>query len=91
MEKEAIRLKIYGTVQGVFFRQSARQKAIELNICGWVRNCDDGSVEVEAEGEETAMQRFVAWCHHGPQRAKVNKVETEKMEMKNYIGFEIRR
>ena len=91
MGKEAIRLKIYGTVQGVFFRQSTREKANELNISGWVRNCEDGSVEVEAEGEETGMKVFIEWCHRGPARAIVSKVEIKTIGQQNYSGFEIRR
>ena len=91
MEKEAIRLKIYGTVQGVFFRQSTRQKAMELNISGWVRNTEDGCVEVEAEGEENTLKDFTAWCYHGPVHAKVRDVEEKIIERKNFLGFEIRR
>lgn len=91
MKKKAIRLKISGTVQGVFFRQSALQKAIELNISGWVRNCEDGSVELEAEGEETGMKEFIEWCHRGPMRAVVSKVEIKTIGTKNHSGFEIRR
>ena len=91
MGKKAIQLKKSGTVQGVFFRQSAQQKAIELGISGWVRNCEDGSVEVEAEGEESALQKFIAWCHRGPDRAKVSNLEIKTIEPQNYEGFEIRR
>ena len=88
--KKAIYLKISGTVQGVFFRQSTQQKARELNIKGWVRNCNDGSVEVEAEGEEIPLNDFVEWCHRGPRDAKVNNVESKNIEMKNFEGFEVR-
>lgn len=88
---KAIYLKISGTVQGVFFRQSTQQKALELGISGWVRNCNDGSVEVEAEGEEIPLNNFVSWCHSGPREASVTNVESRNMEMKNYEGFEVRR
>ena len=88
---KSIHLKIHGLVQGVFFRQSTQQKARELGISGWVRNCEDGTVETQAEGDETALQRFVEWCHDGPQRAEVDRVDVTPAALKNFSGFEIRR
>jgi acylphosphatase len=91
MGKIGIQLRISGTVQGVFFRQSTQQKARELNICGWVRNTDDGCVELEAEGEEDALKEFTAWCQQGPARAIVRSAELKNIVCKNYPGFEIKR
>ncbi len=91
MEKVAVQIRISGIVQGVFFRQSTREKAIELNISGWVCNTADGAVALEAEGEEAAMKEFIGWCHRGPARADVSKVEIKTIGTKNYSGFEIRR
>jgi acylphosphatase len=88
--KKAAYLKITGVVQGVFFRQSTMQKAQELDITGWVRNCEDGSVELEAEGDETLLKVFVQWCHRGPQRAVVSRVDEQPSEVKGYEGFEVR-
>ncbi len=67
---------IYGRVQGVFFRASARDKARELGLTGYVRNLPDGSVELEAEGDEQALQELISWCHRGPPEARVDRVET---------------
>lgn len=89
--KKAVHLNIVGRVQGVFFRQHTRDKAIELSISGWVRNRDDGSVELIAEGEEEALKIFVQWCHHGPERANVEEVQSKVIEVKNLIGFEVKR
>jgi acylphosphatase len=89
--KRAVHLLIYGVVQGVFFRQRTMEEAKRLSVNGWVRNCKDGSVEAEAEGEEAALKRFVEWCHHGPPRAVVTKVVAEDMEPKNFSSFEVRR
>ncbi len=89
--KKAISLQIHGKVQGVYFRQSARQKAQELNISGRVRNCDDGSVEVEAEGEEEDMNKFIEWCHKGPAAALVDAVEIKTTAEKFFNGFEVRK
>ncbi len=67
-------LIIEGRVQGVFYRDSTRREAIELGLCGWVKNRFDGSVEVVAEGPKEKVETLIAWCHHGPPIARVTKV-----------------
>jgi len=67
-------LIIEGRVQGVFFRDSTRREAIELGLCGWVKNRFDGNVEVVAEGPKEKVETLIAWCHHGPPIARVTKV-----------------
>ena len=88
---KAIHLKIYGRVQGVFFRKHTREKAVELGLSGSVCNCQDGSVEIYAEGMEQAIEDFVQWCHHGPSRAFVEKVDIHETTLKNYTNFVILR
>jgi acylphosphatase len=78
-----VRLGIEGTVQGVFFRASAVAEATRLGVKGWVRNRPDGSVELLAEGEHRAVEALVTWCHHGPTRARVERV---KIEREDYQG-----
>lgn len=86
-----LRMKIYGRVQGVFFRSSARQKARELGLKGFARNCEDGCVEIVAEGEQSALTKFKDWCTEGPDAARVEKVEEEWREASGlYLKFEIR-
>ena len=68
-------LIIHGRVQGVFFRASAVEQARASGLTGWVRNADDGSVEVVAEGDERALERLLSWCRHGPPGAEVDGVE----------------
>lgn len=88
---KAIRLKIYGRVQGVFFRKYTKEKAIEFSLQGCVCNCDDGTVEVNVEGEEQSLSQFIEWCHHGPSGAGVDKVDIHETELKNYKEFVILR
>lgn len=89
MEKR-LHMKIYGAVQGVGFRYSAVRKARELGLVGWVRNCDDGCVEMEVEGETSALEEYRKWCRKGPSWAKVRKVQEEwKAAEGNYSTFEI--
>ena len=72
-----VKLVITGRVQGVGFRESMRAVAQALEINGWVRNCDDGSVEATVQGNEFAVEQLVAWCHNGPPGANVKFVTAE--------------
>ena len=76
MEKRVI-LKIYGRVQGVFFRDSTRRKARKLGLTGWVSNESDGIVKVVAEGEEKKLEEFIDWCYNGPIIARVEKIDID--------------
>jgi acylphosphatase len=67
-------LRIRGTVQGVSFRDSARQEALRLGLTGWVRNQKDGSVELVAEGPGPKLEELIRWCYRGPQLAHVTDV-----------------
>lgn len=71
------RLKIHGRVQGVFFRQSTREKARELGLKGWVKNMPDGTVEALACGPENVVNELIAWCGQGPAYARVDKVDVQ--------------
>ena len=71
------RLRIHGHVQGVFYRESMRQRAEKLNVTGWVRNRTDGSVEAVVQGESIAVETLTDWARHGPPAARVDRVEVE--------------
>lgn len=77
MAKGRVHLVIHGKVQGVFYRASARERAEEFGLVGWVRNNRDGSVEVVAEGEKEDLREFIAWCHRGPSHSIVRDVSVE--------------
>jgi len=87
----AVRLRIGGKVQGVFFRAFTRDLAYDLGVCGFVQNESDGSVTVEAEGTENSIQSFVEGLRTGPPRAKVMTFVLEEQVEKGYVGFELRR
>lgn len=81
-------IKIYGRVQGVGFRMSTQGMANKLKISGFAGNEEDGTVYIEAEGEEENLEKFINWCHRGPPLARVEKVESEySREVKNFSGF----
>lgn len=77
---KGIFLKIYGRVQMVMYRDSARRKAKKLDLVGWVMNQPDGTVELIAEGKEENLKQFIDWCYNGPILAKVNKIDINWQE-----------
>jgi acylphosphatase len=89
--RRRVRIRVHGWVQGVFFRASARDEARRLGLAGFARNEPDGSVLIEAEGEAEAVDRFVAWCRHGPPDARVSSVETVDIPPTGDVRFEVRR
>ena len=70
-----LNIKIFGRVHGVFFRYTAKEKADELRIYGFARNEPDGTVYIEAEGEQEPLEKFLDWCKEGPEYAEVDKAE----------------
>lgn len=84
-----INITVRGKVQGVFFRASTKAVADQLGVKGTVRNEKDGSVYIEAEGDSFSLTSFMEWCHEGPEKAKVEEVETTEGELKNYRNFEV--
>ena len=86
-----VRLDISGKVQGVYFRDSTQQRARELQVTGWVRNREDGGVEVEAQGPDAAVDQLVRWCHDGPERAEVTELVAHEISpASSEDGFEVR-
>jgi acylphosphatase len=75
MAKERVHLVIHGRVQGVFYRASAREKAMELGLTGWVKNRVDKTVEIVAEGERKKLDALIEWCYVGPPDAYVSDVD----------------
>lgn len=86
-----VHLIISGDVQGIGFRAWAKEAARKLDLIGWVRNRDDGAVELVAEGSEANLNEFIALCHKGPEVAWVTDVKTEWGKATGeFINFEIR-
>jgi len=79
-----------GRVQGVFFRDSARERARAHGVSGWVRNRDDGAVEAVLEGPPEAVERVTRFFASGPPRASVESVEVTEEPPAGLSGFEIR-
>lgn len=84
------RINIRGKVQGVGFRFHAKRVASMLGLGGYVKNMPDETVYIEVEGAENRVKEFIRWCHSGPERAQVKKVELEEGSIQNFDSFETR-
>jgi acylphosphatase len=84
------RVIVHGSVQGVGFRVSVARAAETRRLCGWVRNCEDGTVEAVFEGDEEAVEALVRYCEYGSSGANVSHVVAVVEEPEGLSGFEIR-
>ena len=87
---QTVRINIYGQVQGVFFRRSAKEVVDRLGLVGWIRNEVDGSVQAMAVGSKDKVEEFIKWCKKGPPMAKVERVEVDwNEEEQDFESFDI--
>jgi acylphosphatase len=84
------RVVVHGFVQGVFFRDSLRERAQQHAVAGWVRNTWDGTVEAVFEGDADAVERLVSFCGTGPRGAQVDRVEVVDEQPEGLTGFSVR-
>lgn len=77
-------------MQGVFFRDSARQEAERRGVAGWVRNRSDGTVEAVFEGDEEAVTALVEFSRAGPGHATVEHLDVTEEEPEGLSGFDVR-
>ena len=82
--------RVFGRVQGVFYRSSARGEALDLGLVGWVRNLADGSVEAYACGKAESLRQFEAWLATGPCHAEVREVVVSAAAVEVLSDFEVR-
>ena len=83
------RVRVQGSVQGVFFRVETRDRARSLGVSGWVRNLRDGAVEAVFEGPEERVESMVEWCRRGPAGAQVESVDVDWEEPAREEGFAV--
>ena len=84
-----VNISVKGKVQGVFFRAYTKKKAEELGLNGFVKNCQDGSVYIEAEGEKNVLEEFINWCYKGSPGSKVESVESSQSKLAHFSFFKI--
>lgn len=83
MAIKCVQIMVRGRVTGVFFRAATQREAKRLGVTGWVRNRNDASIEILAEGEEDSIKEIVSWAHHGPSAARVESVD---VRYRGYTG-----
>lgn len=86
---EHLDIVVNGKVQGVWFRQSTLDKAVELGINGYTMNLPNGDVYIEAEASEESLNKFIDWCRIGPENALVTNVVLTKSKHKGFKSFQI--
>lgn len=86
---QTICITVHGKVQGVYFRQSAKQLAKQLLITGTVANVSNGDVQIVATGTKEQLQSLISWCLKGPRGAKVESLETENLPLEEFMGFRV--
>ena len=86
-----ISIKVSGRVQGVYYRASTHEEAQRLGLKGFVKNEPDGSVYIEAEGDDAVLNALVAWCKQGPPAARVTNVEIQEGTWKGFTEFAVKR
>jgi DNA ligase D-like protein (predicted 3'-phosphoesterase) len=89
-DARATRAVVAGSVQGVGFRESVRRRADELGVLGWVRNCDDATVAVHAEGATAAVAELLEFLRVGPRGARVAELTSEDVAVEGHEQFAIR-
>lgn len=85
-----VNITIFGRVQGVGFRWATMNKAKSFGVTGFVKNLDNGSLYIEAEGENDQLEKFITWCRKGPLWAKVANIEISDGTMQNFSFFTVK-
>lgn len=86
----ARKVRVFGRVQGVFFRQWTVNQARALGVAGWVRNASDGTVEAHVEGDDDAVTKMLEGMRQGPSQARVEDLSAETIEPLGVSGFSVR-
>ena len=85
----SLRCIVSGRVQGVFFRASTREKALQLNISGYAKNLSNGDVEVIAHGKDDDVGKLRKWLQHGPQYADVKNIDCKLLNTQDVDNLDI--
>lgn len=87
--KKAFRLYISGTVQGIFFRQFIKDNAERNNLRGFVRNLEDGRIEIFIEGDNENVDKMIEVCRKGPKHSQIKKVDIKEEKIQDFKEFKI--
>lgn len=88
---QTVSIKVYGEVQGVFYRQRTKEIALQLGIRGFVKNLPDGTVEIVATGTAEQLEQLMNWCWQGPAQSNVTDVVSNELSLQQFDRFTIQR
>ena len=89
--KKSVRLHLTGSVQGIFFRQFVKDNADKFNVKGYVRNLEDGRIEIFLEGDQEKVDSMILVCKSGPKHANIRKIEEKPEPFQEFKEFKILR
>ena len=87
--KKALRMYITGTVQGIFFRAFVKENAEKYNVKGFVRNLEDGRIEIFLEGNNEDIDKMVELCKKGPKHAQIRNIEIKLEKFQDFKSFKV--
>ena len=87
--KKSIRLYISGIVQGIFFRNFVKENAERYNVKGFVRNLEDGRVEIFLEGGVDDVNKMIEICKTGPKHSQIKNVEEKEERFQDFKTFKV--
>ncbi|MEK6898004.1 MAG: acylphosphatase [Nanoarchaeota archaeon] len=87
--KKSVRLYINGSVQGIFFRNFVKENAEVHNVKGFVRNLEDGRVEVFLEGDNENVDKMIELCKKGPKHSQIRNVEIKEEKFQDFKNFKV--
>ncbi|MEK6925752.1 MAG: acylphosphatase [Nanoarchaeota archaeon] len=87
--KKSLRLYITGTVQGIFYRSFVKENAEKLNVKGFVRNLEDGRVEVFLEGDPDPVNKMIELCKQGPKHSQIKNIELKEEPFQGFKVFKV--
>jgi len=87
--KKSVRVYITGTVQGIFFRAFVKENAERQNVKGFVRNLDDGRVEIFLEGDSDNVNKMIELCQKGPRHSQIRNVEIKPERFQDFKVFKV--
>lgn len=85
-----LNINVSGRVQGIGFRKSVANHARYLGIKGYVKNLNDGSVFIEAEGDQIPLAQFVKWCRNGTDYSQIEHLNIEEDLLIGFKSFDVR-
>jgi acylphosphatase len=87
--KKSVRVYVNGTVQGVFFRNFVKEEAEKKDIRGFVRNLEDGRVEIFLEGDNVQVDELIEICRKGPKHAQIRNLEIKPEKFQDFKQFKV--